>query len=55
MGIIAHISDVFKVDGGDSMLVSGFYHAANQAPLLGVRVELQDLVSAGRRVSNIAT
>ena len=37
------------------MLVSGFYHAASQPPLLGVRVELQDLVSAGRRVSNIAT
>ena len=44
MGIIAHISDVFKVDGGDSVANSSLYHAASQDPLLGVRAELQDLV-----------
>ena len=35
---------MFKVDGGDSMDTSCHYHAASQAPLLGVSVELQDLV-----------
>ena len=44
MGIIAHISDVFKVDDGDSMATSSLYHAASQDPFLGVRMELQDLV-----------
>ena len=44
MGIIAHISDVFKVDGGDSVATSSLYHAASQDPFLGVRMELQDLV-----------
>ena len=41
----AHISDIFKVDGGDSMLVSCLHHVASQAPVLSVRAELQDLVS----------
>ena len=36
--------DVLKVDGGDSMLVSCLQHAASQAPVLGVRAELQDLL-----------
>ena len=40
----AHISDIIKVDGGDSMLVSCLHHAASQAPVLGVRMEQQDLV-----------
>ena len=40
----ADISDIIKVDGGDSMLVSCLQHAASQAPVLGVRAELQDLV-----------
>ena len=40
----AHISDILKVDGGDSMLVSCLHHVASQAPVLGVRAELQDLV-----------
>ena len=44
MGIIAHISDVFKVDGGDSVATSSLYHAASQDPLFSVRTELQDLV-----------
>ena len=40
----AIILDIFKVDGGDSMLVSCLQHVASQAPVLGVRAELQDLV-----------
>ena len=40
----AHISDILKVDGGDSMLVSCLHHAASQAPVLGVRAELQDFI-----------
>ena len=34
----------FKVDGGDTVAVSSPGHAASQAPFLGVRAELQDLV-----------
>ena len=41
---LAPIEDIFKVDGGDGMTVSSPNHAASQAPLLRVRVELQDLV-----------
>ena len=40
----AIILDIFKVDGGDSVPASSLDHVASQAPLLGVRVELQDLV-----------
>ena len=40
----AIILDIFKVDGGDSVVVSSLQHAASQAPVLGVREELQDLV-----------
>merc|ERR1719195_1115650 len=36
--------DIFKVDGGDSVESSILQHAASQAPVLGVRAELQDLV-----------
>ena len=38
-------ANIFKVDGGDSVAVSSPGHAASQAPLLGVRAELQDLVT----------
>ena len=41
----AHISDVFKVDGGDSVSVPRIYHVASHTPLLGVSIELQDLVT----------
>ena len=41
----APFADIFKVDVGDSVVVSVLHHAASQAPLLGVRAELQDLVS----------
>ena len=40
----AIILDIFKVDGGDSVFSSNLLHAASQAPVLGVRAELQDLV-----------
>ena len=40
----APFADIFKVDVGDSVVVSVLHHAASQAPLLGVRAELQDLV-----------
>ena len=40
----AIILDIFKVDGGDSVPASSLQHAASQAPVLGVRAELQDLV-----------
>ena len=40
----AIILDIFKVDGGDSVVTSSLQHAASQAPVLGVRAELQDLV-----------
>ena len=36
--------DISKVDGGDCMSAPSLQHAASQAPLLGVRAELQDLV-----------
>ena len=36
--------DILKVDGGDSVETSSLQHAASQAPVLGVRAELQDLV-----------
>ena len=41
----AMVSNIFKVDGGDSVVRSSLQHVASQAPVLGVRVELQDLVS----------
>ena len=37
--------DIFKVDGGDSVYSSMLQHVASQAPVLGVRAELQDLVT----------
>ena len=40
----AEVLDIFKVDGGDSMETSSLDHGASQAPVLGVRAELQDLV-----------
>ena len=40
----AIILDIFKVDGGDRVCPPGLQHAASQAPVLGVRAELQDLV-----------
>ena len=42
--LITIFANIFKVDGGDSMMVSCLQHAASQAPVLGVRAELQDLV-----------
>ena len=42
---ITIFANIFKVDGGDSVVTSGLDHAASQAPLLGVRAELQDLVT----------
>ena len=36
--------DILEVDGGGSMAASSLDHAASQAPVLGVRSELQDLV-----------
>ena len=36
--------DILKVDGGDGVVVSSLQHAASQAPVLGVRAELQDLI-----------
>ena len=36
--------DIPKVDGGGSMAASSLDHAASQAPVLGVRAVLQDLV-----------
>ena len=41
----AEVLDIFKVDGGDSMETSSLDHVASQAPVLGVRAELQDLVT----------
>ena len=40
----AIILDILKVDGGDSVYSSSLQHAASQAPVLGVRVEHQDLI-----------
>ena len=40
----AEVLHIFKVDGGDSVPASSLHHAPSQAPVLGVRVELQDLV-----------
>ena len=40
----AIILDIFKVDGGDSVDPPSLQHVASQAPVLGVRAELQDLV-----------
>ena len=42
--LITIFANIFKVDGGDSMMVSCLQHVASQAPVLGVRAELQDLV-----------
>ena len=41
---ITILVDIFKVDGGDSVESSSLQHVASQAPVLGVRAELQDLV-----------
>ena len=42
--IITILVDIVKVDGGNSVAGSSLHHAASQAPVLGVRAELQDLV-----------
>ena len=42
--LVAIFLDILKVDGGDSGVSSSLYHVASQAPVLGVRAELQDLV-----------
>ena len=42
--LIAIFGNVFKGDGGDGVVIPSLDHAASQAPLLGVRAELQDLV-----------
>ena len=38
----AIILDILKVDGGDSVFAPGLQHVASQAPVLGVRAELQE-------------
>ena len=47
----APFTDILKVDGGDSVVISILHHVASQAPVLGVRVELQDLVSVATIIS----
>ena len=42
--LVAIFLDILKVDGGDSGVSSSLHHVAGQAPVLGVRAELQDLV-----------
>ena len=42
--LVAIFLDILKVDGGDSGVSSSLQHVASQAPVLGVRAELQDLV-----------
>ena len=42
--LVAIFLDILKVDGGDSWVSSSLHHVASQAPVLGVRAELQDLV-----------
>ena len=42
--LIAIFANIFKVDGGDRVVTDTLDHAASQAPVLGVRAELQDLV-----------
>ena len=42
--LVAIFLDILKVDGGDSGVSSSLHHVASQAPVLGVRAELQDLV-----------
>ena len=41
----AMVSNIFKVDGGHSVVAPSLDHAASQAPLLSVRAELQDLIT----------
>ena len=43
--LIAIFVNVFKGDGGDGVVIPSLDHVASQAPLLGVRAELQDLVT----------
>ena len=43
--LIAIFVDVFKGDGGEGVVIPSLDHAASQAPVLGVRKELQDLVT----------
>ena len=45
--LIAIFVNVFKGDGGDGVVIPSLDHVASQAPLLGVRAELQDLVIIG--------
>ena len=42
--LVAIFLDILKVDGGDSGVSSSLHHVASQAPVLGVRAELQDLL-----------
>ena len=42
--LVAIFLDILKVDGGDSGVTSSLHHVASQAPVLGVRAELQDLL-----------
>ena len=51
--LVAIFLDILKVDGGDSGVSSSLQHVASQAPILGVRAELQDLVIVA--TSTIAT
>ena len=37
-------TDILKVDGGDGVVTSSLQHVAGQAPVLGVKSKLQDLV-----------
>ena len=42
--LVAIFLDILKVDGGDSGVSSSLQHVASQAPVLGVRAELQDFI-----------
>ena len=53
--LVAPITDIFKVDGGDRVFAPCLPHVASQAPVLGVGAELQDLVILVRGVASIAT
>ena len=44
--VVAPGTDILEVDGGDSVAISWLQHVASQAPVLGVRAELQDLATA---------
>ena len=42
--LVAPFTDIFKVDGGDSVETSRLHHVASQAPVIAVGAKLQDVV-----------